>query len=286
MNEALRAYLAEGERVAGRYALGLPRVAPVGQAGATLSQRAGASLEFKDHRGYEPGDDLRHIDWGAYARSDQLTVKLFREEITPHLDIVIDTSRSMNLEGTSKGGATAALAAFFAVAAIRSGHSQTPWLLSERCVPLPGGSRPPAQWEGWSFDHVGDPPPGLPMWRVRGTRVVISDLFWLGEPLKFMRAFSERSATSVVVQLLARTDVEPPEGKSVRLVDAETNEVKEIHVDAVAARRYRESFARHQQHWHDACRQVGAVFVALIAEDLLARWDLNALVAAEVLRVR
>ena len=47
-----------------------------------------------------------------------------------------------------------------------------------------------------------------------------------------------------------------------------------------------QSFARHQQHWHDACRQVGAVFVALIAEDLLARWDLDALVAAEVLRVR
>ena len=44
MNDALRRYLAEGERVAGRYALGLPRIAPVGQAGATLSQRAGASL--------------------------------------------------------------------------------------------------------------------------------------------------------------------------------------------------------------------------------------------------
>ena len=56
--------------------------------------------------------------------------------------------------------------------------------------------------------------------------------------------------------------------------------------EKLAARRYREALARHQQNWQDACRQVGAVFVALIAEDVLARWDLDALVAAEVLRVR
>lgn len=286
MSDALRAYLAEGERAAGRYTLGLPRVAPVGQAGTTLAQRAGSSLEFKDHRGYEPGDDLRHIDWSAYARSDQLTVKLFREEVTPHLDCVLDTSRSMNLEGTAKGGAAVALASFFASAAIRGGYSQTPWLLGGRCVPLPGGTRPPSQWDDIAFDHVGEAGSVLPLWKARGTRVLISDLFWLGEPLKFLRPFAERSATAVVVQLLARSDAEPPEGRSVRLVDSETDEVKEIHVDAAAARRYRDALARHQQAWHDGCRQVGAVFVTLIAERLLERWDLDALVAAEVLRVR
>src|SRR5262249_48159129 len=110
MPASLRPYLAEGERAAARYALGVPRQAPLGQAGATVGQRAGTSLEFKDHRAYEPGDDLRHIDWSAYARTDQLSVKLFREEVTPHLDIVVDASRSMNLEDTHKGAAAVALA--------------------------------------------------------------------------------------------------------------------------------------------------------------------------------
>ncbi|MBY0228590.1 MAG: DUF58 domain-containing protein, partial [Gemmataceae bacterium] len=63
----LRRWLAEGERAASRYALAVPRRAPGGQAGTALAQRAGSSLEFKDHRAYEPGDDLRHIDWNAYA---------------------------------------------------------------------------------------------------------------------------------------------------------------------------------------------------------------------------
>ena len=100
MSDDLRQALLEGERAGGRYALRLPRRLPVGVAGGHQGARAGSSLEFREHREYEPGDDLRHIDWNAYARSDQLVVKLYHEEVTPHLDIVLDGSRSMALEGT------------------------------------------------------------------------------------------------------------------------------------------------------------------------------------------
>ena len=286
MSPTAQTYLAQGEQQASRYLLGLPRAAPVGQAGTTLSQRSGSSLEFKDHRGYEPGDDLRHIDWSAYARSDVLTVKLYREEITPHLDLLIDTSRSMDLEGTPKGGATLALSAFFAATAARAGYTATPWLLGGDCRPLPGGQRPPTQWEPIAFAHRGDTTPQLPTFKARSTRVLVSDLFWLGDPVRFLRPFAERAAMAVVVQLLARSDVEPAEGQSLRLVDSETDQVKEIHIDAAAARRYRDNLARHQQFWHDACRQAGAVFLPVVAEDLLVGWNLDAFVAAEVLRIR
>jgi uncharacterized protein (DUF58 family) len=286
MLSSLRPYLAEGELAAARYALGVPRSAPVGLAGSTLGHRAGSSLEFKDHRAYEPGDDLRHIDWGAYARTDQLTVKLYREEVTPHLDVILDTSRSMNLEGTKKGGAVVALAAFFATAAARAGYSHALWSLADGCRPVPNGNRPPGLWDGLSFDHRGAPTAQLPLLRPRGTRILISDLMWLGEPLVTMRPFAERAAVALVVQVLARDDAEPAEGKSVRLVDSETDEVREIHVDSLVARRYRDALARHQESWHLACRQVGATFVTVVAEDLLKSWNLDVLVAAEVLRVR
>jgi uncharacterized protein (DUF58 family) len=285
MTAALRSFLGQGEKAALRYALGVPRQAPVGLAGGSLSQRSGSSLEFRDHRAYEPGDDLRHIDWSAYARTDQLTIKLFREEVTPVLDLVLDSSRSMDLEGTDKAGAALALAAFFATAAARGGYTHTVWTLADRCRALPGGNRPPALWEGLAFEHRGEPPHTLPPWRPGGTRVLISDLFWLGEPLTLLRPFAERAAVAVVVQLLARADVEPPLGQSLRLVDSETDEVREIHVDAVAAARYREGLLRHQDNWSQACRQVGATFVSVVAEDLLRDWDLDALVALEILKV-
>lgn len=286
MHASLRPYLSEGEIAAARYALGVPRQAPVGQSGTTLSQRAGSSLEFKDHRAYEPGDDLRHIDWNAYARTDQLTIKLFREEVTPHLDLLLDTSRSMNLEGTKKGGAAIALASFFASAAARAGYSHALWKLAGVCSPVVNGTRPPGVWEDLYFDHRGGPTVTLPPFRARGTRILISDLLWLGEPLMTARPFAERAAVAVVVQVLSREDVDPPVGKSYRLVDSETEEIREIHIDALVARRYREALARHQESWDLACRQVGATFLTVVAEDLLQRWNLDVLVAAEILRVR
>ena len=96
-----REHLLEGETAARRYALAVPRGGPVNRTGSTLGARAGSSLEFRDYRGYEPGDDLRHVDWNAYARTDQLSVKLFREEVSPHLDVLIDGSRSMALASRS-----------------------------------------------------------------------------------------------------------------------------------------------------------------------------------------
>jgi uncharacterized protein (DUF58 family) len=285
MNAALRNFLVTGEQAAVRYALGIPRHAPVGVSGATLSQRAGSSLEFKDHRAYEPGDDLRHIDWNAYARTDQLTIKLFREEVTPHIDVVLDGSRSMDLEDSPKAGAAVALSAFFAAAASRAGYSHSAWLLGDGCQPIANGNRSPATWDGIAFDHTGEPGQRLPPWRPRGTRVLVSDLLWLGDPLLTLRPFAERSAVTVVIQLLAQADAEPPEGQSLRMVDAETGQIREIHVDALAARRYCDALTRHQENWHLACRQVGATFVVLIAEDLLRDWDLDVLVAAEILKV-
>lgn len=285
MQAALRPYLGEGERAAARYALAVPRQAPVGLTGATVGHRAGSSLDFKDHRAYEPGDDLRHIDWSAYARTDQLTIKLYREEVTPHLDVVIDASRSMDLEGSGKAAATVALAAFFATAGARAGYSHALWQLADACRPVVNGNRPPAAWDGLAFDHRGGPIAALPPWRPRGTRVLVSDLFWLGEPLALVRPFAERAAAAVVVQLLARADVEPPQGQSLRLVDAESDEIREMHVDALVARHYRDALARHQESWSRACRQCGAVFVTVVAETLLDRWDLDPLVAADVLRI-
>src|SRR5579864_4754394 len=167
-----RDYLIEGERVGQRYALRLPRQTPRGATGLALGQRAGSSLEFKDHREYQIGDDLRHIDWNAFARSDQLTIKLYREEITPHLDLVLDVSRSMALEGTAKEHATVALTACLATAAANAGFGCIVWLMGDDFRPLPGGSAAPALWGEFELNHRGSSAAalvrGAPAWRPRG----------------------------------------------------------------------------------------------------------------------
>jgi uncharacterized protein (DUF58 family) len=63
--------------------------------GSYSSPRRGTSLEFSDYRRYAPGDDLRYLDWGIYARTDRLYIKVFREEVDLFAYVFIDASASM-----------------------------------------------------------------------------------------------------------------------------------------------------------------------------------------------
>jgi uncharacterized protein (DUF58 family) len=288
-NDERRSYLIEGERAGMRYALEPPRTASAALAGLQLGREAGASLEFRDHRDYQPGDDLRRIDWNAFARSDKLTVKLYREEISPHLDIALDGSRSMALEGSAKARAAIGLAAAFAVAAENAGYSHNVWLARANVEPVANGSSRPALWQSLALDFRGSPVEAFtmtpPRFRRQGMRVLISDLLWLGEPMAVLQSLAHGAASLVVAQTLASVDANPPERGRMRLLDSETHERREIFIDDKAIRRYRDALARHQQNWHSACRQIGAVMVNVIAEDVVADWNLEALVKAGVLKV-
>src|ERR1700677_1694867 len=66
-----------------------------GASGIWQGRNQGSSIDFQDHRAYAPGGDPRHLDWAAYARTNNYAMKLFREEVSPRLDVVIDVSRSM-----------------------------------------------------------------------------------------------------------------------------------------------------------------------------------------------
>ncbi len=289
MDDRYRQFLLEGERIGSRYALTIPPGAPVGPAGVQLSHRAGASLEFRDYRDYQPGDDLRRLDWSVYARSDRLTVKLYREEVSPHLDLVIDGSRSMALEDTRKLEAALSLAGLFATAAENAGFTHAAWLAGQTVSPIPNSTERPAAWENLDFGWRGTAAQSFenlpPAWRPRGLRVFISDLLFPGEPMRTLAHLTERSASVVVLQLLSEADVTPPDRGNLRLYDSETDETQEIFIDAAAQRDYRDALSRHLENWNRDCRQCGVLMSTLVAETLLRDWNLESLVAAEVLEV-
>jgi uncharacterized protein (DUF58 family) len=64
----------------------------------------GFSVEFSDYRNYQPGDDLRHLDWRLYARSDRLCIKRYMQETNVRFYIICDTSASMNYRGQGAWG--------------------------------------------------------------------------------------------------------------------------------------------------------------------------------------
>ena len=289
MNEIYRQYLIDGEREGTRYALTTPRNVPLGVTGNQMGKRPGNSLEFIDHREYQPGDDLRRIDWSGFGRSDKLTIKLYRDEVNPHVDLVIDGSCSMALENSPKAHATLGLAAVFATAASNVGYSHSAWIARDRYQQVGNGTDRPSIWEGVDFEYRGDLSAsfakGPPRWCPFGLRVLLSDLLWPGDPLAVLSHFAERATAVVVVQVLAEVDVNPPERGNIRLVDSETGEMQELFLDTVAERRYQSSLAHHQENWHVAAKQTGAVMTTVVAEQIVSNWRLEALVAAEVLKI-
>src|SRR3989338_8059066 len=80
-------------------------------AGLHRSPFRGFSVEFAEHRPYQPGDELRYLDWKMLARSDRLVVKQYEEETNLRAMIVLDASRSMGWVG----GGTAAEPALYRV---------------------------------------------------------------------------------------------------------------------------------------------------------------------------
>ena len=68
-------------------------------AGLHRSPRRGFSVEFAEHRMYQPGDDLRYVDWKIVGRNDRYYVKQFEEETNLRAMLVLDASRSMAWTG-------------------------------------------------------------------------------------------------------------------------------------------------------------------------------------------
>ena len=93
--------------------------------GPHRSPRRGGGVEFAEHKEYSPGDDLRHLDWRAYARADRLAVKRYEQEVHVALTLVIDGSASMAVggEGNDKLECARLVAGALALLTVRQGDA-------------------------------------------------------------------------------------------------------------------------------------------------------------------
>ena len=80
-----------------------------GAGGNRRSRQTGSSAEFSDYREYIPGDDIRRLDWNAFARFDRLFLKLFMEEQESLVTVLLDASASMEAKWSSARSAAEAV---------------------------------------------------------------------------------------------------------------------------------------------------------------------------------
>jgi len=238
--------------------------------GSYSSPRRGTSLEFADYRRYSPGDDLRYLDWGIYARSDRLYIKLFREEVDLFAYVFIDASASMAFPSVKEKFLPAshiALAVAYVVLANhnhvklhllqdRAAGSASPFYRGRRritdCVKFataatPGGQLDLASALGDHLKHLRKP----------GKAIVISDFLIPAasyqQGLNLLRALNLDIAA---IQVLSRQEVEPslPAG-TLAMVDSENQAVTKIRWNTRMRENYQTRLAQHNLEIRSFCHQ-------------------------------
>ncbi|HUH12603.1 MAG TPA: DUF58 domain-containing protein [Longimicrobiales bacterium] len=234
-------------------------------AGLHRSPHRGFSVEFAEHRAYQPGDDLRYIDWRMFGRSDRYYVKQFEEETNLRAYLLVDSSASM--DWSSDPGAlppklwyAKQLAACLALLLLRQGDAAGAWIFDEalRAHVAPRGGR--RQWHEMArvlggVQSGGRTEAGDALREIagrlgrRGLVILISDLLVDAESTRLaLRYLRHRGHEVLVFHLLDPGERELPGVGDARFVDPETGEELPVSVSDLR-QEYRDAIAGALEAW-------------------------------------
>jgi uncharacterized protein (DUF58 family) len=218
--------------------------------------------EFRGHRPYSPGDDLRRLDWNAYGRLGKFFMREYERERAEHVMILLDCSRSMAAGTPPKHVFARRAAAAFGYLALRRGGAVT--LAGQPSVE--GVSRfsrlldqlrqaQPVSDSGLSAQAAALAARG----KAPRDLVVISDCLEPLETLQPLQAMSERRTSITLVQVLAPDELEPAGGGSVELVGLEERRGLRLALDASTIGEYRQELESHLEEVETIARRYGWV---------------------------
>jgi len=238
-----------------------------GHAGNWLGVGAGSSIDFQDHRPYLPGDDPRYIDWRAYARTGTYTMKLYREEVSPLVDLVLDGSRSMSFE---KGKALRAseLFCFCAASARQAGASLHCYVAAGsrvRRVEAEDGTHGTPGTDR-TYEESGPPDCRRVPWRHGSLRVLLSDLLYAGEPEPILTALSAAHGHGIILAPYGGAEAAPDWSGNIEMTDCETGRKRLQLVNAALLERYRQAYAGHFALWREQARKRSVLLARVAAE--------------------
>src|SRR5688572_8024526 len=255
-------------------------------AGLHRSPHRGFSVEFAEHRMYQPGDDLRYIDWRMYGRSDRYYIKQFEEETNLRGYLLVDVSASMawtSVPGTlpPKLWYAKQLAACLSLMLVRQGDAVGMMAFDSALrshVAPRGGKR---HWHELlraviPLDAAGTTDPGSALrdlaarLRRRGLVVLISDLLVDPEATRLaLRFLRHRGHEVLVFHLLDPGERELPAMGEARFIDPETNEELPVSV-ADMRREYREAVEHALAEWRRELAPQGIDYVVIGTDEPLA----------------
>jgi uncharacterized protein (DUF58 family) len=245
-------------------------------AGLHRSPYRGFSVEFAEHRPYQPGDELRYLDWKVVGRRDRLYVKQYEEETNLRATLVLDVSRSMAWSGDPERRLTkidyaTRLAAALALVLLRQRDATGLIAFDDEVRSAIAPRARPGQWQLLVRALAGLVPGGgtaaeaalarvTGLLRRRGLVVLVSDLLVDRDlVLLALRYLRHRGHQVMVFHLMDPAELDLAAAAQARFVDPETRE------GVVAAprdlrRSYRATVERVVSAWRHALRSGGIAY--------------------------
>jgi uncharacterized protein (DUF58 family) len=251
-----------------------------GLAGEHTARRRGGSAEFHEHRPYAAGDDLRRIDWAAYARSGEPVIKIFRAEEDVVARLVCDASASLDFGDPPKIDVAKRLAAAVGYMTLADSERAQLWVAAEGRVRehtpsrgrggLPGLLRAlDALRTGGGTDLVRAIDGVVRRSSRPGLLAVFSDFFDRGPVLGALDRAATAGHDVALVQIVTPEEVEPALEGDWTLEDVETGETVNVTMDAAAIEAYVLRFAGLCEELRAWARRRGATYVRVRTDESL-----------------
>lgn len=259
-----------------RFELAVRTLTSSGIRGERRSRRKGSSAEYADHRQYVHGDDLRRLDWHALARLDTMLIRLYAAEETLPLEIIIDTSASMDFGQPSKyltaarvGCCLTQIALLHATPALwrfanekplepvkLSGRNDIGRVLRVLDEIVPDGRSTLS--EAIRRSALAGPR--------RKSLVVLTDGYDMEEIRPALRACRAAGTEVYLLMVLAPEETDPKVRGEFTFIDAETGTEASLSLDRPTLKRYLEMLEGYRADWSEFCRTSGVVLLELSSE--------------------
>ncbi|MEM1157668.1 MAG: DUF58 domain-containing protein [Verrucomicrobiota bacterium] len=239
------------------------------------SHQRGASVEFAEYRPFAEGDDLRNVDWHAYARWRQLVIKLYVEEEDLHVHILLDHSMSMDWGEVNKFDYARQLAGGLAYLALGNMDRVGVTLTGDRSashwpVSRGKGHLLPLLRFLTAADVTGQ---ALPMekavqrWMIskprRGLVLVLSD-FWGQDPQDARQALNRiryGGHEVALIQIISPDELEAGSYGEYEIRESDYGQQMKVVVDAAMVRNYHKQLEDYQQQLQAYCKRYQIPFL-------------------------
>ncbi len=240
------------------------------------SRRQMPATIFSDHRPYTSGDDLRYVDWNAYARQEHVLVKLGEAEQDIAVHLLIDASRSMTLGQPPRLRLARQLAGALGYLALA--HSDRLQIVpfgpaaTRSFGPVQGKAYVPALLR---FIEQISPQPTTQLGTVLGTYarqhprggllVLCSDLLAPENLEEALRPLQPPRWQTLVLHLLDQRDLQPELSGPLELEDSESGQHLALTLDDTTLNEYRRAVATWREDLARICARRGATYAPLMS---------------------